>query len=150
MLVSTILAISHLAKGTCRNFSRGNPPCSMEATSPATLLNSIFSNPVMVGFCDASWCGDFEGSNPPHYCQSQQSIIKIQKSTVYNVQTIVAKEVILQLPIGSPLLVCRGQVQEELLKVQNPARNPHWNIFGFGRHLPVSCSKWKRRSPGFL
>ena len=36
-------------------------------------------------------------------------------------QTIIAEEVILQLPLSSPLLVCLGQVQEELLEVQNPA-----------------------------
>ena len=38
-----------------------------------------------------------------------------------NCQTIVAKEVILQLPMSLSLLVCLGQVQEELLEVQNPA-----------------------------
>ena len=36
-------------------------------------------------------------------------------------QTIIAEEVILQLPLSSPLLVCLGKVQVELPEVQNPA-----------------------------
>ena len=65
---------------------------------------------------------------------------------MYNVQTIVAKEVILQLPISSALLVCRGQVQEELLKVQNPALSFFW-LWTSPASILLKVEKTKPRVP---